>query len=615
MNESRIAYKVLQSALIFVVNDSPTQLAYLSDLLKKEGLDTQSFNSAEAALEALKSGATPDLIITDLNMPDIDGWVFCRLLRSPEYNAFNSTPILVVSATFAGKDPEQITTDLGANVFLPAPVEQKLFMEHVKRLIAGETPQRIPHVLVIENDTSVASLLTKTFITHGYQVDTACTGHDALQLFHEGHPEIVVLDYHLPDTEGDRLIKEFSRNDPSCAVIVITSDPKPGLALQVMKLGARAYVREPFDPEYLLTLCENARRESVLLHVEALLEDRTRKLNESKEKYRSILESIEEGYYEVDLFGNFIFANESLCRITHVPMKELVGSKSYRFTDEESAKAIFAIYHGVFKTGKDIDSLDFQFIRNDGQRCYVNLSVSRILSSNGECTGFRGIIKDVTNRVIAELALKESERRYRMLAENMHDTVWTIDLELRLTYVSPSIVRLTGFTPEEIQNMGIEQLLTPPSYALAKQVLSEELINEQRDKSLDPGRSRTIEIEQLHKDGNKAWIEFTATFIRDDKGKPLAILGVSRDITERKQAAIERERLVTDLKLALADIKTLRGFLPICASCKKIRDDKGYWNQIESYISEHSDAVFSHGLCPECAEKFYPDFLRRNNKR
>lgn len=80
---------------------------------------------------------------------------------------------------------------------------------------------------------------------------------------------------------------------------------------------------------------------------------------------------------------------------------------------------------------------------------------------------------------------------------------------------------------------------------------------------------------------------------------------------ERKEATTEREELIKELQDALMKIKTLQGMLPICASCKRIRDDKGYWNQIESYISEHSEAVFSHGICPECMEKLYPEYAKK----
>ncbi|HEY6837834.1 MAG TPA: response regulator [Geobacteraceae bacterium] len=80
---------------------------------------------------------------------------------------------------------------------------------------------------------------------------------------------------------------------------------------------------------------------------------------------------------------------------------------------------------------------------------------------------------------------------------------------------------------------------------------------------------------------------------------------------ERKEAEAERERLIAELQDAMAKIKMLQGLLPICASCKRIRDDKGYWNQIELYISEHSEAEFTHGICPECLEKLYPDYVNK----
>ena len=85
------------------------------------------------------------------------------------------------------------------------------------------------------------------------------------------------------------------------------------------------------------------------------------------------------------------------------------------------------------------------------------------------------------------------------------------------------------------------------------------------------------------------------------------LCSIVHDIFERKKIELEREKLIRKLQSALSEVKTLRGFLPICASCKKIRDDKGYWNQIEAYISAHSDARFSHGLCPDCVRRLYPD--------
>jgi hypothetical protein len=76
---------------------------------------------------------------------------------------------------------------------------------------------------------------------------------------------------------------------------------------------------------------------------------------------------------------------------------------------------------------------------------------------------------------------------------------------------------------------------------------------------------------------------------------------------QRRQVQEEREKLIGELQEALAKVKTLSGFIPICASCKKIRDDKGYWNQIEAYLSAHSEMEFSHSVCPDCARKLYPE--------
>ncbi len=88
---------------------------------------------------------------------------------------------------------------------------------------------------------------------------------------------------------------------------------------------------------------------------------------------------------------------------------------------------------------------------------------------------------------------------------------------------------------------------------------------------------------------------------------------LSKTISRLHIANKQNQKLVNELKIAMADIKKLSGFLPICASCKKIRDDNGYWNQIESYIRDHSEAQFSHGICPECAEKLYPEFIKKND--
>ncbi len=95
-------------------------------------------------------------------------------------------------------------------------------------------------------------------------------------------------------------------------------------------------------------------------------------------------------------------------------------------------------------------------------------------------------------------------------------------------------------------------------------------------------------------------------------GQAIRVVGINFDITDRKQTEAEREKLISELRAALAEVKTLSGMIPICGWCKKVRSDQGYWQSVEQYVGTHSDATFSHGMCPECAEKFKADILAAN---
>jgi PAS domain S-box-containing protein len=133
-----------------------------------------------------------------------------------------------------------------------------------------------------------------------------------------------------------------------------------------------------------------------------------------------------------------------------------------------------------------------------------------------------------------EAALRGSERSYRLLAENMADVVMLFDLEMRQLYVSPSVLRLRGFTPEESIRQSMGERMTPASAAAMAEVLGEEIALEASGQG-DPRRFRTMEIELRHRDGSAVWVETTATFLRDDAGRPTGIIAVSRSIADRKR--------------------------------------------------------------------------------
>lgn len=129
----------------------------------------------------------------------------------------------------------------------------------------------------------------------------------------------------------------------------------------------------------------------------------------------------------------------------------------------------------------------------------------------------------------------------------------------------------------------------------------------------EEGKTDHFEVEHRMRSSSGDWkwiLNWGRVVTRDPQGKPLRALGTHLDITRRKQAELQNLELIRKLETALTEIKTLRGIIPICSHCKKIRDDQGYWKQLEAYISDHSEAEFSHGICPECISRLYPDYLK-----
>ena len=391
-------------------------------------------------------------------------------------------------------------------------------------------------------------------------------------------------------------------------------------------------------------------------------------VRESEERYRSILENIAEGYYEVDLAGNFTFFNVSVCHLLGYSKEELMGMNNRQYMDQENAKKLYQTFNEVYRTGVTANVFDWVIIRKDGTKRHVESSISLIKNPAGQPVGFRGIVRDITERKRAEealsiseeryrtlveesfdgiwiqkrakiafanrrlyemlgyeqgeleghdhwivyhpdyqaltreraqarmrgesvpstyevkflrkdgssfwgeinakaitlsgepgiqvwardinerkqaeKALKESEEKFRFLTEKMADMVWTMDLNFHTTYVSPSIEKMLGFTPEERKMQSLEQMLPPESLKKTQALFREELERQKRE-GIDPDRSITVEIEYYRKDGSTVWVENNIKGIYD-ADKWVGIYGVSRDITERKRAEetlrAERER-------------------------------------------------------------------------
>jgi PAS domain S-box-containing protein len=204
-----------------------------------------------------------------------------------------------------------------------------------------------------------------------------------------------------------------------------------------------------------------------------------------------------------------------------------------------------------------------------------------------------GSILDITAPKQAEEAIHESEYKYRALFDQAVDSILLIDIETgNILEFNDKAYEALGYTREEFQKLKI------PDFEVSE-------IAAMRDRKIFKEGPQDFETKHRTKSGELRTIHVNARII-SVRGKNV-LQAIHRDITDIKQAEKQRDKLIAELQKALSEVKTLRGFLPICSYCKKIRDDKGYWSQIESYIHKHSDAEFSHGICPECAKKYFPD--------
>jgi PAS domain S-box-containing protein len=266
-------------------------------------------------------------------------------------------------------------------------------------------------------------------------------------------------------------------------------------------------------------------------------------LQKSEDKYRTILKNIEEGYYEVDLAGNFTFLNDAMCRIWGYPKEELMGMNNRQYTDKENAKKVFQAFNEVYRTGKIGKGYDYELIKKDGTRGYVEASISLRKDSSGKAMGFRGIIRDITERKKTEKELRESEERFRLAFENANIGVCLVDLEGNLTKVNSKMCEIFGYTKKELEHMTVNDIALPEDIDKSPEFIQKTLRGE-----IDRG---IFEKRYIHKKGQVVTCEVSSSLVRDAEGTPLYFISHVHDITEQKklQENLDNER--KELKLII----------------------------------------------------------------
>ncbi len=520
--------KTVSSSLV-VVNDDPAQVFFFTKILELSGFDVQGFQSAQEALRVMSASTRPDLIITDLNMPGMDGWRFCRNLRSPRYSSLNSVPVLVVSATFAGDDTFQTVADLGANAFMSAPVDPDAFVHKVRSMLSGEYTLSSSRVLLVEGDRSEALELKASLQDHGYVVDAAGSGKEAVQQFSREVYDVAVLKDRLPDMPAEKLLEKFLQERSRTVCIMVTEDPSPELPVKWISLGAAAFIRKPFSPLYLVELCARGRRERAFLRMEELLEKRTRALQESEQRYRSLFQNNHTVMLIIDpRTADIIDANEAACRYYGWTRNELTSKKVSQINILSDQEILLEMKKAA---NEDRSQFYFQHCLADGQIRDVEVFSGPIVI-NGR-TLLYSIIHDITRRKEVERELLQSNADLKAAEAIAHMGNWKYE---------PSKDRFTGsegffrvFGNKDIRKISLSEVLD------IVHAEDRSLVSSKMDRVLQTFESFDFDFRIMVRNTVR-WIRAMGAAQTSLNGHSDYLMGMVLDVSEKKELELKEKQ-------------------------------------------------------------------------
>ena len=321
-------------------------------------------------------------------------------------------------------------------------------------------------------------------------------------------------------------------------------------------------------------------------------------LEVSEERYRTVADFAYDWEYWMNPQGEFLHVSPSCERITGYTSAEFISNPDLMMSimlDDDRELFRQKLADHAINTGEPVEwQADFRIRHRNGEIRWIGQVARPVYGRSRQYLGMRASNRDITIQKLTEGALRESEQRFRLIFENSPLGIVHFDSNGVITDCNKVLLEITGASPDQVIGFNlITSLLNPEVKEAVLAALSGKI-----------GQFEGDYTSVLSK--RQMGLKIIYAPITDENGLPTSGLGIFEDVTERKRIEREKESVLADLAKALSEVKKLSGFLPICASCKKIRDDAGFWNEVERYISDHSEAQFSHSICPDCVRALYP---------
>jgi PAS domain S-box-containing protein len=377
------------------------------------------------------------------------------------------------------------------------------------------------HVLHVDDDPLLREItkLMLLDLDSNFKIDNASSVDESLKKLSTGHYDVVVSDYEMPQKDGLQFLKELREQNNDIPFILFTGKGREEVVVKALNMGADGYINKQGNPETVYGELEHI----ILTSFE---KRNTQKLLwESEERFKKLVTNSKDAIMLTQADGIIRYLSPASKNVLGYEPSELIGKVPWIIhpDDLQRVQTVFqlALSSKVSKT------LEYRILTKQGETKWVSHAFSQILE-NGKPTQIVSNLTDITERKKAEEAIIQSETHYRLLADNIRDVIWEMDLEGHFTYVSPSAIHLSGYTPDEAIKQSIVEVLTPES----ARIVLEDL---QRFRETGTFPSKYYELEEYCKDGSTVWIGVNFSVLRKRDGEPKSFLGVSRNITERKK--------------------------------------------------------------------------------
>ena len=398
--------------------------------------------------------------------------------------------------------------------------------------------------------------------------------------------DVILCDHSMQGFTSFHVLELLKRRQYDIPFIILSGVIGEEAAVQAMKAGANDYVMKNALGR-LVPSVEREVREAANRRVGRQAE---KALRRSQYDLSDFFEHAPFGLHWAGADGIILRVNGAeLEMLGYAPPEYLGHNLQQFFVDPDAAEDLLQQLRGR----KTIEDYEGQLRCKDGTIKEVGINANA-LWDDGKFIRSRWFVRDITDR-------KKYERALAFLGaivESSEDAIIGTNLEGAIMSWNKGATLMYGYAAEEANGRSISMLIpqSSPEDPMANYTRILE------GKPLD--RQEGV---RLCKDGTTIPVSFARSPIKDSQGGIIGISAVERDISLQRQEQGERLLLIQELSRSLANVKTLRGLLPICATCKRIRDDQGYWNQLESYIAEHTMAEFTHGMCPECQSHLHSE--------